>query len=106
MKLLISVIIIMSCLIGCDSLRDPCAKRMKQSIKEMGQPDSITKYHANNYNSESWWWYDRGLNYTWRWGTSLNGCEKDTFSFEPSLKPTVIVFRSRELFNSDCVLCR
>lgn len=112
MKYLI-IVLTMLLFLNCEGLKkdyNPCKDRMNNAIKEMGQPDDITTYNSKGYNSESWWWYERGVNYTWKWGKYIMGCEKSTYTFDPIFKvpPSErdMILVSFEVSDNDCILCR
>jgi len=99
---------------GCSS-GNPCKERMDRTIKDIGRPDNISKYDSSGYHSETWWWYSRGLSYTWMWGDDIAGCEKDTYKFKPikkiltnleiSFTDSTKTLILSEIFDRDCIFC-
>ncbi len=62
---------------------NPCRERMDQARRELGEPEDIYKLDSSGYKSESWWWWTKGLSYTWSWGSNVKGCQKTTYKFDP-----------------------
>jgi hypothetical protein len=64
---------------------DNCDDAIEDTIKDVGvQPEEVTRYDADGYHSHSYWWWARGFERTFTWGSNVEGgCETSDYHFSP-----------------------
>lgn len=68
---------------GC-FMHSNCKKEMKRIENRYGSPEETQSYKSDGYKSESWWYWSRGVEYTFAWGSSVDGgCDVTEFTFNP-----------------------
>lgn len=83
-KLTLSFIIVMSIFVGCSV--EPCdCTAKKEDVKEKyGNPEEVNTYTSDGYNSDSWWYWSKGISYTFTWGSIVDGCcDMSVYTFSP-----------------------
>ena len=75
--LTLACLFIYSCSSNCDDEMD--------SIRgSHGGPEEISTYSSEGYSSETWWYWSKGISYTFKWGSSIEGdCDISTYTFDP-----------------------
>ncbi len=106
-KILIFILVafvFQACNVNCDSSK---SDRRKSS----GAPEEVTSYSSGNYSTETWWYWSKGISYTFTWGT--DGCKTSSYSFSPMHKiehididslTQIMKLQSVE-FEKDCITC-
>lgn len=74
--LLLCMIFICSCSSNCDD-------EMSDTRKKYGAPEEISNYESGGYHSTDWWYWTKGIEFTFVWGNNVSGCEVSTYTFEP-----------------------
>jgi len=75
--LFVILIFFISCVCNCDNEMD--SKR-----KEYGNPEEVDSYTESGYHSETWWYWSKGISFTFTWGEGVEGCCKvSTYTFSP-----------------------
>lgn len=72
--------LILFLLISCS---DNCDKEMDKVRNKYSNPEEKTTYSSSGYHSETWWYWTKGVSYTFSWGENVGGCDKSTYTFEP-----------------------
>ena len=67
-------------IIGCSS---NCDKEMDKVRSKYGAPEEKNTYSSSGYHSETWWYWSKGISYTFSWGENVDGCDKSTYTFDP-----------------------
>jgi hypothetical protein len=61
-----------------------CNDEMDKIKRELGAPEEVTTYSESNYHSETWWYWSKGISYTFKWGSIIEkGCEVSKYTFPP-----------------------
>jgi len=61
-----------------------CEDDMSDVKRKHGQPEEINSYSSEGYYSQDWWYWSKGINYTFTWGSLVKeGCEISTYTFTP-----------------------
>ena len=71
--------------ISCNS--QPCANRMDSIRSQRGDPEQVNEYSSSDFYSVTWWYWSKGISYTFEWGTAVTGCDVSTYTFPP-IEPT------------------
>ncbi len=75
--LALACLFIYSCSLNCDSEMDDIQGRY-------GQAEEKSTYSSEGYYSETWWYWSKGVSYTFTWGSSVKGaCDMSTYTFDP-----------------------
>ena len=84
MKSLITVIVIVVSLFvsGCADCN--CDEDMDDVRAKHGSPEEVNTYSSSDYHSESWWYWSKGVEYTFAWGSVLDECcDVSKYTFTP-----------------------
>jgi len=61
-----------------------CDKEMDKKRSEYGEPEEVETYTSSDYNSVTWWYWSKGISFTFKWGSLIEkGCEVSTYTFPP-----------------------
>ena len=61
-----------------------CDDEMDQIRGTYGEPEEINTYSSSDYSSETWWYWSKGISYTFKWGSLIDGdCDMSTYTFDP-----------------------
>lgn len=74
--MVIIAILLINCSQNCDS-------EMRKTRNKYGSPEEVNDYNSDGYHSVTWWYWSKGVSYTFTWGADVGGCEKSTYSFSP-----------------------
>lgn len=70
--------------VNCDVFKCNCDDEMEKVRDKMGEPEEVNRYDSSNYHSVDWWYWTKGICYTFTWGSIVEGCcEVSTYQFEP-----------------------
>lgn len=72
--LILLAILFFNCSSNCDD-------EMSDVKKKYGSPEETTSYDSDGYDSETWWYWSKGVSFTFTWGDNIDGCKKDTYNF-------------------------
>lgn len=73
-----------ACVVGCSgSAAGDCNKEMERVRSQYGNPEEVSTYSSSGYHSQDWWYWTRGIEFTFVWGENVGGCEKSTYTFSP-----------------------
>lgn len=78
MVLLLGII----CLIALNCAQN-CDDEMDDIKSKKGTPEEVNTYSTSDYKSETWWYWSKGISYTFTWGSSVGKCEVSTYTFSP-----------------------
>lgn len=73
-------------LTGCDIFaeEDPICEEKKAEVFAMwGEPEETSIYDSGDYASEDWWYWSRGVEFTFTWGNYTTGCDFSVYEFSP-----------------------
>ena len=75
-------------LTGCEYEPPPpdlpeCYEEMEETRAAMGEPEEVNTYSERGYRNEDWWYWTRGYERSFTWGTYIRGCETSTYTFPP-----------------------
>lgn len=93
MKSFIVLSFLIVCLVvgGCGE--KDCTDKMAEIRAKHGAPEEVISYSSSGYHSVNWWYWSRGFEYTFTWGTNITGCDISLYQFTPigrsSLTPTI-----------------
>ena len=76
----------MAIFVGCiDGLfyQSNCDGEMDEIRQKEGTPEEVNRYDSEDYHSVSWWYWSKGIEYTFVWGEIIDGCEVSTYTFPP-----------------------
>jgi len=76
-------IVIASLMLGLVSCDHACKKQKKEVRKSWGAPEEIITYDSGGYHSHQWWYWSRGQEFTFTYGSNVDGCEFSQYSFSP-----------------------
>lgn len=101
------IITLSQCTMNCDS-------EMDNKRDKYGSPEEISKYESEGYHSVDWWYWSKGIEFTFKWGTNVDGCEVSKYTFEPHTNITdsirTVIDQTKQLeytrFYIDCGLTR
>ena len=72
-----ALIVLQGCDCNCDDDMDDCKKKN-------GEPEEINTYSSDGYNSTDFWYWSKGVQYGFTWGSNVDGCcDKSTYTFDP-----------------------
>lgn len=75
------IMMLLTCMIcSCSS---NCNDKMAETKRKYGPPEEVNTYSNSGYNSTSWWYWTKGIEFTFTWGDGVSGCEVSTFTFDP-----------------------
>ena len=61
-----------------------CDDEMDSIRGSYGEPEEVSTYSSEGYNSQSWWYWSQGINFDFTWGSSVDGdCDMSTYTFDP-----------------------
>lgn len=93
---LITVYLIMFFIIALQSCDCDCSDEMDEIRSKYGEPEEVSTYSSSGYKSESWWYWSKGVNYDFTWGSDVEGCcDKSQYTFDP--------IKNIELVNADSI---
>lgn len=73
--------------INCDlfnHLKCNCDDKMEEIRNKMGPPEEVNRYDTSDYHNVDWWYWSKGICYTFEWGSIVDKCcEVSTYQFEP-----------------------
>jgi hypothetical protein len=78
-------------LVGCEQFyyvspygyTGDCAEEMDEVRTSLGPAEEINTYSSSGYYSHDWWYWSRGVEYTFTWGSYVTGCEVSRYTFSP-----------------------
>ena len=86
MKKIIPVLFLAT-LFGCsedDSSDANCDSQIRSLVNQLGQPEEINRYDTSDgYHSHDYWYWCRGFERTFTWGTNVDGCRTSDYTFDP-----------------------
>ncbi len=66
-----------SCSSNCDS-------KMDDIVGRYGKAEERSSYSSTGYFSETWWYWSKGLSFTFTWGSTVTGaCDMSKYEFDP-----------------------
>jgi hypothetical protein len=69
---------------NCDWFECNCDDEMEDIRSDLGEPEEKARYDSQGYHTETWWYWTKGISYTFTWGNDIRDCcEVSTFQFEP-----------------------
>jgi len=84
MKKIYVIILVFSLLLPFIGCKCNCDDEMAKKRSEWGDPEEVNTYSSSGYNSEDWWYWSKGIEFTFEWGSSVDGCCKvSTYTFTP-----------------------
>lgn len=61
-----------------------CDDQIEDVVAALGQPEEVDKYNASGgYHSWTYWYWCKGISYTFTWGGGAGCCEWSTYQFSP-----------------------
>jgi hypothetical protein len=60
-----------------------CKNEMQEKKDQYGEPEETSKYDSDGYHSEDWWYWSKGVQFTFTWGTDVEGCDVSKYTFDP-----------------------
>ena len=61
-----------------------CDSEMDDIEGTYGKAEETSSYSSEGYHSETWWYWSKGVSYTFTWGSSIEGdCDMSTYTFSP-----------------------
>jgi len=81
----ITVIFVSSCSGPFGNIFDcSCDDQIEDVVAVLGQPGEIDKYDTSDgYHSWTYWYWCKGIAYTFTWGSAAGCCEWSTYQFSP-----------------------
>jgi len=59
-----------------------CSEHIDDSIKKYGNPGNVYKSNFSDGSYiHTYWWYNKGIALTFKWGTLYGKCNVDSFTF-------------------------
>ena len=90
MRLFIILSFLIVCLVIGGCAAKDCTDKMAEIKAKHGAPEEITSYHSSGFHSVNWWYWSRGFEYTFTWGSDVKGgCDISLFQFTPIGKPAL-----------------
>lgn len=81
-----------------------CDKEMDKKRSEYGEPEEIETYTQSDYNSVTWWYWSKGISFTFKWGALIEqGCEVSTYTFSPIPTDSSAEIKSQVAANKNLV---
>lgn len=88
------VVALLLLLAGCSTLIEPpyespygytgpCAPEMDEVRAAMGLPEEVNTYSSDGYYNVDWWYWSRGWERSFTWGSYVTGCDISTYTFDP-----------------------
>lgn len=79
------ILLIFLCLyLSCCIFKCNCDNEMEDIRNQYGKPEEVESYSSSEYQSETWWYWSKGISYTFTWGSSVKGhCELSKYTFTP-----------------------
>jgi len=113
MKKLLFLVFIFLFLLSCESQN--CDDKKSEIRSKYGSPEEVSTYDSEGYHNEDWWYWSKGIEYSFTWGTNVDGCEVSKYTFDPiysilsdSIRVSVNklkILEEKEYF-IDCDICR
>lgn len=69
---------------AADLFETDCRSPMDDTRSSNGVAEEVQNFSSDGYNSETWWYWTKGISYTFTWGTSA--CKVSTYTFSPIKK--------------------
>jgi hypothetical protein len=89
--LLTSSVFVSGCSMECN-----CDKEMDKTRDRYGGPEEVNSYDSGGYHSVSWWYWSKGIEFTFTWGEYVDGCcDKSTYTFPPITGSAPLAVRVR-----------
>lgn len=61
-----------------------CDKAKEEIRNDLGTPEEVNSYNSDDYHSETYWYWSKGISYTFTWGSVVDGCcQVSTYTFAP-----------------------
>ena len=57
-----------------------CKSEQEDIESRLGPPEEVETYRSSQYTQETWWYWSRGVSYTFSY---YNSCEVSTYTFAP-----------------------
>ena len=76
-------LIILLCMTLICSCSSNCDDKMGDTRGRYGSPEEVSSYSNDGYNSVDWWYWTKGIEFTFTWGSGVDGCKVSTYTFEP-----------------------
>ena len=83
MKLLVIILVLLA---GCDAFTAGsanCDDELSDARFKHGGPEEINTYTSRGFNSIDYWWWSKGLNMSFSWGSNVAGCDVTVYTFPP-----------------------
>jgi hypothetical protein len=65
------------------SCSDDCEDEMSDTRKRHGAPEEVNTYNSGDYHNVDWWYWSKGIEFSFTWGKNVDGCEVSTYTFTP-----------------------
>lgn len=85
MRTLVLCAILSIALVACGGAN--CDSDMDDVRAQYGPPEETTTYTADTYHSVEWWYWSKGVEYTFQWGGEVAGCQVSRYTFDPITSP-------------------
>ena len=57
---------------------------MESKREKYGDPEEVNKYNSSGYHSVDWWYWTRGKEFTFTWGSDVEECcDVTSYTFTP-----------------------
>lgn len=78
-----ALVLLVICLLIFACIRN-CNKEMDKIRAQHGPPEEVNTYDSSDYHSVDWWYWSKGINYTFTWGSLIEeGCDVSRYTFDP-----------------------
>ena len=79
---MLMIVATMALFAGCSEC--DCSGAMADCKKNNGEPEEIDTFSSDGYNSVDYWYWTRGVQYGFTWGTYVSGCcDESVYTFDP-----------------------
>lgn len=69
---------------GSDLFSDDCDSEMDDVRDRLGAPEEVNGYDTSDYHNHTWWYWAKGISYTFEWGSIVKSdCDVSTYTFPP-----------------------
>lgn len=66
---------------GCSD--EDCSEQMADIKAKYGTAEEVTTYDSKDYHNVDWWYWSKGFQYSFTWGSNIDGCDMSKYTFEP-----------------------
>lgn len=83
----IALVLASACFVDLTGPARTCTEEMDRQRAEIGGPDEVESTSVGDERKVVWWYWSRGVRYTYAWTVGEEGCDVQTATFDPVVRP-------------------